>query len=188
MNETIHTILTRRSARDYQSRQIDEKEMHEILQAGQYAPSAMGQQPWHFTIVQNPDLLEKLQILCKASFQLSDNATMRELASSDDFHVFYHAPTLVIISGNSKAVAPLWDCVLAMGNMLIAAASLGIASCWQHAPIMVYGSHTGPASLSSIGLTFPSGHIPYASAVFGYSAQPLPEAAPRKPDTVTFLR
>ena len=45
MNETIHTILTRRSARAYQSRQIDEKEMHEILQAGQYAPSAMGNNP-----------------------------------------------------------------------------------------------------------------------------------------------
>ena len=188
MNETIKTILTRRSVRSYQPQQIGEKEMHEILKAGQYAPSAMGQQPWHFTIVQNQVLLEKLQILCKASFQHSENAAMRELASSDEFHVFYHAPTLVIISGNSKAVAPLWDSVLAMGNMLLAAASLGIASCWQHAPIMVYGSHTGPASLRSIGLTFPTDYIPYAAAVFGYSAQPFPKAEPRKPDTVTFLK
>jgi nitroreductase len=188
MNETIQTILTRRSVRAYQPRQIDDKDMQEILRAGHYAPSAMGQQPWHFTIVQNPDLLDELQTLCKTSFQLSDNATMREMASSEDFHVFYHAPTLVIVSGDSKAIAPLWDSVLAMGNMLLAAQSLGIASCWQHAPITIYGSPNGAASLSRIGLNFPKGYVPYAAAVFGYGVRPLPEAAPRKPDTETFLK
>ena len=54
--------------------------------------------------------------------------------------------------------------------------------------MIVFGTPEGPASLSSIGLKFPEGHVPYAAAVFGYSAQPLPEAAPRKPDTVTFLK
>ena len=188
MNEILQTILSRRSVRAYQPRQIDEQDVQEILLAGQYAPSAMGDQPWHFTVVQNAVLIENLQILCKASFKNSDNATLRELSSREDVHVFYHAPTLVIVSGDNKAVAPLWDCVLTMENMLLAASSLGVSSCWVHSPMMVYGTPEGPASLSSIGLNFPEGHVPYAAAVFGYSALPLPEAAPRKPDTVTFLK
>ncbi len=188
MNETIQTILKRRSVRAYESKQIDEKDIRQILVAGQYAPTAMGDQPWHFTVVQNNDLIEKLQLLCKASFKNSDIPSLRELSTRDDVHVFYHAPTIVIVTGDSKAVAPLWDCVLAMENMLLAASSLGISSCWVHSPMIVYGTPEGPASLSTLGLNFPEGHVPYAAAVFGYSAQPLPEAAPRKPDTVTFLK
>ena len=188
MNDIIQAILTRRSVRAYQPRQIGEKDLQEILLAGQYAPTAMGDQPWHFTVVQNNDLIEKLQLLCKASFKNSDIPSLRELSTRDDVHVFYHAPTLVIVSADSKAVAPLWDSVLAMENMLLAASSLGISSCWVHSPMIVYGTPEGPASLSSIGLNFPEGHVPYAAAVFGYSAQPLPEAAPRKPGTVTLLQ
>jgi len=188
MNETIQTILKRRSVRAYESKQIDEKDIRQILVAGQYAPTAMGDQPWHFTVVQNNDLIEKLQLLCKASFKNSDIPSLRELSTRDDVHVFYHAPTIVIVTGDSKAVAPLWDCVLAMENMLLAASSLGISSCWVHSPMIVYGTPEGPASLSTLGLNFPEGHVPDAAAVFGYSAQPLPEAAPRKPDTVTFLK
>ncbi|MCX6178547.1 MAG: nitroreductase family protein [Chlorobiales bacterium] len=188
MNETIQTILNRRSIRAYESRQIDEHELQEILLAGEYAPTAMGQQPWHFTVLQNPDLIEKLQTLCKASFLNSDNASLREIATREDFQVFYNAPTLVIISGNSKAIAPLQDCVLSMANMLLAATSLGIGSCWVHSPMMVYGSADGAASLSNIGIDFPKGYEPYAAAVFGYSAQPLPKAGPRNSDTVTMIR
>ena len=188
MNDIIQAILTRRSVRAYQPRQIGEKDLQEILLAGQYAPTAMGDQLWHFTVEQNAELKEKLQLLCKASFKNSYIPSLRELSSRDDVHVFYHAPTLVIVSADSKAVAPLWDSVLAMENMLLAASSLGISSCWVHSPMIVYGTPEGPASLSSIGLNFPEGHVPYAAAVFGYSVQPLPEAAPRKPDTVTFLK
>ena len=188
MNDIIQAILTRRSVRAYQPRQIGEKDLQEILLAGQYAPTAMGDQLWHFTVEQNAELKEKLQLLCKASFKNSDIPSLRELSSRDDVHVFYHAPTLVIVSADSKAVAPLWDSVLAMENLLLAASSLGISSCWVHSPMIVYGTPEGPASLSSIGLNFPEGHVPYAAAVFGYSVQPLPEAAPRKPDTVTFLK
>ncbi|MEI8185787.1 MAG: nitroreductase family protein [Chlorobiaceae bacterium] len=188
MNETIQTILKRRSVRVYQPKQIDEKEMQLIVQAGQNAPSAMGQQPWHFTVLQNSALLEKLEVLCKASFLNSDNQALREMASREEFRVFYHAPTLVIISGDSKAIAPLQDCTLAMENMLLAATSFGIGSCWVHSPMMVYEGPEGPASLNALGLNFPECHRPYAAAVFGYSNLPLPEAGARKTDTVTFVR
>jgi nitroreductase len=188
MNHTMQTILSRRSIRAYQPRQIDEQEMQEILLAGQYAPTAMGQQPWHFTVLQNPDLLEKLQLQCKAVFLHSDNAALREVASREEYHVFYHAPTLVIVSGDAQAITPMQDCVLAMENMLLAAASLGVSSCWVHSPIMLCGDPDGVAAFNALELGIPAGYVPYAAAVFGYSAMPLPEATPRKLDTVTFVR
>ena len=96
MNETIKTILGRRSIRAYQPRQIGEEELQNILLAGQYAPTAMGQQPWHFTVLQNSDLLEKLQVQCKSLFLHSDNENLRAVASREEYHVFHHAPTLLI--------------------------------------------------------------------------------------------
>ncbi|MEI6757588.1 MAG: nitroreductase [Chlorobium sp.] len=188
MNDTIGTILKRRSIRAYQERQVDERALQEILLAGQFAPTAMGQQPWHFTVLQNPDLLEKLQIACKSLFLNSDNAALREVASREGYHVFYHASTLLIVSGDSKAITPLQDCVLAMENMLLAAASLGIGSCWVHSVVLLHDSNGEGDVFSNLGLEFPEGHIPYAAAVLGYSAMPWPEAGPRKSGTVSFVR
>ena len=188
MNETIRTILERRSIRAYQPRQIGENELQEILLAGHYAPTAMGQQPWHFTVLQNPELLEKLQLQCKSVFLHSDNTDLRAAASREGYHVFYHAPTLLIVSGDSEAITPLHDCVLAMENMLLAATSLGISSCWVHSVVMLCGNAEGSAAFRSLGLGVPEGYVPYAAAVFGYSAVPLPEAAPRKPGKVSFVR
>ena len=188
MNETIKTILGRRSIRAYQPRQIGEEELQKILLAGQYAPTAMGQQPWHFTVLQNSELLEKLQVQCKSLFLHSDNESLRAVASREEYHVFHHAPTLLIVSGDVHAITPLQDCVLAMENMLVAAASLGIGSCWVHSVVMLWGSSDGAKLFKSLGIAIPEGYEPYAAAVFGYSAIPLPEAAPRKADMVTFVR
>ncbi len=188
MNETIKTILDRRSIRSYQSRQIGDQELQEILLAGQYAPTAMGEQPWHFTVLQNPDLLEKLQKQCKSVFLHSDNEGLRAAASREEYHVFYHAPTLLIVSGDALAITPLQDCVLAMENMLLAAASLGIGSCWVHSVVMLCGNSEGASAFRSLELGIPEGYIPFAAAVFGYSTMPLPKASPRKPGAVSILR
>ncbi len=188
MNETIQTILLRRSIRAYQPRQIGEVELQEITLAGQYAPTARWQQPWHFTVLQNHDLIEKLQLLCKSFFLHSDNADLRAMASREDYHLFYHAPTLLIVSGDCKAITPLQDCLLAMENMLLVAASLGIGSCWVHSVVMLCGNDEGAAAFKSLGLGVSEGYLPHAAAVFGYSAMPLPEAEPRKSRRVNVVR
>lgn len=184
----MQTILHRRSIRAYQPQQIAEKEMQEILLAGQYAPTAMGQQPWHFTVLQNPDMLEKLQVQCKSLFLHSENPDLRAVASREEYHVFHHAPTLLIVSGDNQAITPLQDCVLAMENMLLAAASLGIGSCWVHSVVMLSGNAEGETAFKNLGLGIPDGYQPYAASVFGYSAIPFPEPSPRKPDVVSFMR
>ena len=72
--------------------------------------------------------------------------------------------------------------------MLLAAASLGIGSCWVHSVIMLHESKGGESAFRNMGIDLPEGHVPYAAAVLGYSAMPWPEAGPRKSGTVSFLR
>ena len=67
MNETIQTLLTRRSVRKYQNIQIKENDLNLILKAGSYAPTGMGDQPWHFVAIQNPEVRARLLDVCKAT-------------------------------------------------------------------------------------------------------------------------
>ena len=187
MNETIQTILGRRSIRAYKPEQLDQGSLEMILDAGRYAPSAMNQQPWHFTVIQSRVLLEKLETACKAVFMESDIEALREIARRDGFSVFYHAPALIVVTGDSAALAPQYDCTLAMQNMMLAAASLGIGSCWMHSVMMFYATEKGKELFQELGIVFPQGHEPFASAVFGYSAVPLPEPEPRKSGSVTIM-
>lgn len=187
MNETISTIFKRRSIRAYRPDEVDGDALELILEAGRYAPSAMNQQPWHFTVVKDRAVLEKLDASCKAVFLESEVEALREVARRDGFSVFYHAPLLIIVTGDSNALAPQYDCTLAMQNMMLAAASLDIGSCWTHSVMMFYATEKGVAVFRELGIVFPEKHNPYSAAVFGYRAVPLPEPEPRKPANVTII-
>ncbi|WP_347460467.1 nitroreductase family protein [Clostridium sp. DMHC 10] len=65
MNEIIKAILSRRSIRKFKSEQISDDELNSILEAGKFAPSAMNQQSWHFTVIQNKEIIAKVNELCK---------------------------------------------------------------------------------------------------------------------------
>jgi nitroreductase len=188
MNQTIEAILKRRSIRAYQPEQIAESELRDIIAAGSFAPTAMGQQPWHFFVLQNPGMLEKLQVRCKEMFARSEIPALREMASNEEFDVFYKAPTLVVVSADPGAIAPMQDSTLAMENMMIAAASFGIGSCWVHSVMWLFERGGGMEAFRNLGITIPDGYMPYAAAVFGYSAQPWPDAEPRKPGKLVIVR
>jgi nitroreductase len=158
-----------------------------MLEAARHAPSAMNQQPWHFTAIRNPELLARLEENCKIAFLESSVEALREIAKQDGFSVFYHAPLMVIISGDPGAIAAQYDCTLAMENMMLAATSLGLGSCWTHAVMMFHATEKGKAIFREIGIDFPQNHQPYAAAVFGYPVEPCAEAPPKNADCVTIL-
>jgi nitroreductase len=186
MNETIKTLLNRRSVRTYKPEQIKDEDLQIILKAGMYAPSAMNQQSRHFTVVQNKETLRRINETCKVIFSKSGNQRFEEMAKSENFSVFHNAPTLIIVSGDEKAIAPQCDCTLANGTMFLAAASIGIASCWIHALTQINGTAEGQALIKELGL--PEGNKIFASGAFGYNASELPIAPPRKENVVTILK
>ena len=59
-NETINTLIKRRSVRSYKDEQITKEELDTVLEAGLYAPTGMNKQTVYFAVVQNPELLSKL--------------------------------------------------------------------------------------------------------------------------------
>lgn len=185
MNETISTILNRRSIRAYKPEQIKADDLQLILKAGMFAPSAMNQQSWHFTIVQNQEMIQKINQTLRAFYLKSGNKRFEEMAKSEKFNVFYNAPTLIIVSGDEKAIAPQCDCTLAMGNMFLAASSIGIGSCWIHALTQLGNAEEGNTLINALGI--PQGHKIFTSGIFGYAAVEAPTAAPRKENTVNII-
>jgi nitroreductase len=185
-NETLKIIKQRRSVRSYKDDQIKDEELQAVLEAGTYAPNAGGQ-AWHFTVVQNKELLERLNLAAKEVARQHDFEGLRALGNNEKFNCLYGAPTLIIVSGNEHAPMPLdADCAAAMENMLIAAESLGLGSCWIFFVLLAFQSPQG----NELGklLKIPEGYKLYDAAAFGYKKARAPKAVDRKPDLVTYIR
>ncbi|WP_010233701.1 nitroreductase family protein [Clostridium arbusti] len=186
MSEALRNLLERRSVRAFKSEQIKDEELQQILEAGKYAPSAANQQSWHFTVIQNKEVLQKINDVTKAVFGKSGNKIYEERTKAKDFSAFYHAPTYIIVSADEKAIAPVADSALALGNLFLAAEALGIGSVWIHAVNFLYTTEEGKALFKELGI--PDGYIPYGSGAFGYNAGEKPKAAPRRQETVNIIK
>ena len=117
MNQVIDTILRRRSWRSYEEKQITQEQLDQVLECGLWAPSAKNEQSWHFTVLQNKELIAQLTTGCQ-----------QMMGSETD--PFYGAPTLILVTGKEDCIAPMKDGSLAMQNMFLAAESLGLGTCW----------------------------------------------------------
>ncbi len=184
-NETLKIIKQRRSIRGFRDEQIKEEELQAVLEAGMYAPYAW-EQAWHFTVVQNKELLDRLNLAAKEAARQMDMEHLRELGNNAQFHCLYHAPTLIIVSGNEQAPVPLYaDCAAATQNLLLAAESIGLGSCWIFFVMWAFNSSQG-SDLRKV-LKMPEGYKPYYSAVLGYKKAAAIKAADRKPNLVTYI-
>jgi nitroreductase len=186
MSETLKTLLNRRSTRAYKNEQIKNEDLQTILEAGKFAPSAMNQQSWHFTVIQNREVLKKINDVAKAIFQKSGVQSFEQRAKAENFSPFYNAPTYIIVSADEKAIAPQFDSALALGNLLIAAEDLGISSCWIHAVSFMYSTEEGKNLFKELGV--PEGYTPQCSGAFGYNAVENPAPSPRREGTVNIIK
>ena len=186
VNETLKIIKERRSIRSYQEGQISEEELQAVLEAGLYAPNA-GDQAWHFTVVQNKELLDRLNLTAKETARQMNIPGLRELGNDEKFNCLYGAPTLIIVSGNEQAPMPLdADCAAATQNLLLAAESIGLGTCWIFFVLLAFRSSQGSALRQE--LKIPEGYKPYYSAVFGYKNAETVKVPDRKPNLITFIR
>lgn len=184
-NETLRVIARRRSIRRYTDEPVAEEMLEAIVTAGQYAPHA-GDQAWHFTVVLEAGLRERLNRAAKTAAREQALAPLRALGADTGFHCLYHAPALVIVSADTAGPVPLEaDCMAATQTMLLAAESLGLGSCWIFFVLLAFDAPDGPALRAA--LRIPDGYRPHAAAIVGHPAETRP-APPRKPGRVTWLR
>jgi nitroreductase len=186
INDTLKNIKQRRSIRSFKEEQIKKEELQAILEAGLYAPNAGGQ-AWHFTVIQNKELLDRLNSAAKESARQMNIEGIRELGNNEDFNCLYNAPTLVIVSGDRRAPMPLdADCAAATENLLLAAESIGIGSCWIFFVTMAFNSPQGPELIKT--LKIPEGYKPYYAVVLGYKNNADIDIPDRKPNLITYIK
>ena len=186
MNQTVMTIKSRRSTRAFSEDQISSEDLNEIIEAGLYAPSAHNQQSWHFTIVQNIDLIGEISIATKQAIGSQPDNIFKSIANNDLLNIFYNAPTIIIVSGNLSSMMPVVDCAAATQNMLIAAESLGISSCWVGLIAYLFNSKESELFYKLLGI--PEGHKPYHAIALGFGKNVLSSAPARKDNRVTFIK
>lgn len=148
MNETLKVLTERRSVRSYKDAQVPEEILQQILTAGEYAPSGMGMQPVVMAVMGN------------------------------DSDPFYGAPTVVVVFADSRRGTCVEDGSLVMGNLMNAAFSLGVDSCWIHRAREVFQTEEGKALMKKWGLG--EEYIGIGNCILGYGDKPLPQAKPRK--------
>lgn len=184
MNEVLKTIRTRRSIRVYKSEQIEEAALQQILEAARYAPSGCNTQPWHFTVIQNREVIHHINTTAKEVMALQENDFVKRAGQNPDFDITYQAPTLIVVSGRQDAVTPRTDCDAAIQNMLLAAESLHIGSVWLG---FVTFCFMKPGEAKKIGV--PDGYEPYYGVALGYKGmEAQPEAPQRVENVVNYIR
>ena len=109
--DTLTCIRTRREIREYLDKPIPEEDILKILEAGRLAPSSKNSQPWHFVVIRNKDTLRKISNLTPTGKHIAE------------------APLAIAILMDC-AKLPEIDGSRATQNMVLAAWSLGIGSCW----------------------------------------------------------
>lgn len=169
MNETLKTLIGRRSVRSYKKEQVPKEIVEQILEAGKYAPSGMGLQPTVMVVVRDPETIAQLSRM---------NAAV--MGGSND--PFYGAPTVVVVFADSTKSTCVEDGSLVMGNLMNAAFSLGVDSCWINRARESFQTEEGRALMKKWGLG--EEYIGIGNCILGYADQPLAQAKPRKDDFV----
>lgn len=167
-NETLNTIKTRRSCRAYKPEQITEEELNAVLEAGTWAPTAKGCQNAKIIVVQDADTRAELTRM---------NAAVMGVTGRDPM---YGAPTILIVLGTGANAVQ--DASLVMGNLMLAAASLGLGSCWINRAKEEFESEEGKALLKKWGIE--GDWVGVGHCILGYPAADPKPAAPRKADYI----
>ena len=174
--EAFEMLLNRRSIRKFKPEQIKGEELNKVLEAGKYAPTAMGLQSPLFVVVQNKEDVEQLN-------KLSAKIMGREGLP------YYGAPTIILVFYTSIAKNEFLgtlDGASATTNMLNAAYALGLGSCWIHRCHEIFELDEGKALLKKWGINEPL--VGVASIALGYADMEQPAPRPRKDNYIVKVK
>ena len=186
MNEVLKTIRDRRSVRSFRPEQITDDELKTILEAGLYAPSGNNAQSWFFSAVQNPALIESINGWIVDEARFSSHPKAQQIATTPNSLIFRKAPTVVIVSGQKSDPLAAQNCACAAQNMMLAAQSLGIGSCWIC--YVEFLSTSKKLAEYRSALRIPEGYDPFFGLTFGYKAEPDQPPQPRRKGVIALFR
>lgn len=124
MNEIIECIVNRVSVRNFQDKPIDKETLQLIAKAGINAPNGLNKQTWRFTILNQSNQISE--------FKNQVESTL-ERTKTDTMHGFDNPMAIIIVSDRKTNHNAIANGSCALENMMLAAYSLGIGSCWLNA-------------------------------------------------------
>ncbi len=173
MNEIEKNLCARRSVRAFLPDMPPADAIDRILRAGTYAPTGRGRQAPIIIAVTNKEVRDRLSAI---------NASVM----GTDTDPFYGAPAVLVVLADRAVPTYLYDGSLVMGNLMNAAHSEGLGSCWIHRAKETFDTDEGRALLRSLGIE--GDYEGIGNCVLGYAAQPLAEPAKRKSDYVYYIK
>ena len=138
--------------------------IEKIVEAGTFAASGMNLQTPVIVAVTNKEIRDKM---AKANAQV--------MGSEND--PFYGAPVVLVVLAEKKGTH-IYDGSLVMGNLMLAAHELGVASCWIHRAKEVFETEEGKAILKELGIE--GDYEGIGNCILGYVDGEVPPARPRK--------
>ena len=166
-NEILKAIRDRRSIRRFKPDQITDEELQTVLEAGTWAPTGMGTQTPFIIAIQDVALRQHLEAI---------NAEIMGVTSNP----YYDAPTMVLVFAPQNNYNHERDGSLVLGNMMLAAHSIGLASCWINRVDKMFERDDCRQLLKEWGL--PDGLVGIGSLALGYASSHPKTIKPRKPD------
>ena len=174
MNEIIKAMEERRSIRKFKPEMPKKEDLQQIVEAGLYAANGMGRQATITVAVTNKELRDKLSAInCKIG------------GWDEGVDPFYGAPTILIVLAEKDWRNRVYDGSLVMGNMMLAAHSLGLGSIWIHRAKEEFEMPEYQQLLKELGVEGEWEGIGHCAV--GYIDGEMPEAAERKPNRVFWV-
>lgn len=172
MENIIEVIKSRRSIKKFKPDMISKEIIEQIVEAGTYAPTGKNRQSPIIIAITNKEVRDKLSKL---------NAEI--LGTTKD--PFYNAPVVLVVLADKTKDTYIYDGSLVMGNLMLAAHSLGIGSCWIHRAKEEFERPEGKEILKSLGIEGEYEGIGHC--VLGYIDGEYPKTSPRKKDWIYYL-
>lgn len=191
-NEMMETIMHRRAIRRFEEKQVDETALQQILRVELYAPSAGGRQGVIFAVSQDKETNERLGRIKRANSQ-SRMATATSYVSKEQPSIaddpalknaFYDAPTVITLFAPKNFLFSAEDCAVAAENMMLAADSLGVGSCYIGQGWTAFADPYGQEVLRRWGIR--TDYYAVIQLLLGYPREGdrHPEPKPRKNDRI----
>lgn len=174
MNEVIKAMEERRSIRKFKPDMPQKEDLEKIIQAGRYAANGRGRQAALILAVTNRELRDQLS---------ADNCKIG--GWEEGFDPFYGAPAVLIVLAEKAWPTHVYDGSLVMGNMMLAAHSLGLGSIWIHRAKEEFEMGKYKELLSGLGVDGEWEGIGHCAV--GYADGEAPKAAERKDGRVFWV-
>lgn len=173
MNQTMKDILERRSCKNYKTDPVPKELLDQVIEAGLYAASGLNRQSPRILVVTNKEIRDRLSRLnSKYDFKKRPDP-------------FYKAPVILCVFVEKDEPTGIYDGSLVLGNMMLAAKTLGLGSCWIHRAKEVLEDPEGREILEMAGLS--GNYTGVGNLALGYPETVRSDMTERKEGRVYYL-